>query len=133
MSWTWLIEHWKLWGVPTIAVGLVAWANRFYSLRKARAEALSAEIALEQARQDSNQELSPHDDRILHFLETEVGIGKPFVGGHSQFRANEIAEALSIPKATVVDRLKRLEAQDKVRRSSGTLDDTSPRWNIVPT
>jgi len=58
MSWTWLIEHWQALGNShdcSWSVGQVAWANRLYSLRKARAEALSAEITLEQARQDSNQ------------------------------------------------------------------------------
>ena len=73
------------------------------------------------------------DDKILEFLEIGVVPGNsPFTGaGNRLFRANEIADALSVPKAATVNRLMHLETQGMVRRHDGTLDNPAPYWSIV--
>ncbi|HEV2194012.1 MAG TPA: hypothetical protein VGR55_00380 [Candidatus Acidoferrum sp.] len=73
------------------------------------------------------------DDRILEFLENGVVPGnRPFTGaGNRLFRANEIADALSVPKSATANRLVHLETQGRVRRHDGTLDNPAPYWSIV--
>ena len=85
------------------------------------------------AAQSINSHTINLDDRILEFLEAGVAPGDhPFTGsGDVLFRASEIAEALSVPKGALVDRLKNLETEGRVRRHEGTLDNSAPRWSIV--
>jgi pyrimidine deaminase RibD-like protein len=73
------------------------------------------------------------DDRILEFLEAGVAPGKhPFTGsGNVLFRANEIAEALLVPKNVVADSLRNLETKGRVRRHDGTLDNSAPYWSVL--
>jgi len=73
------------------------------------------------------------DDKILEFLENGVAPGnRPFTGaGDRLFRASEIADALSFPKAATVNRLVHLETEGRVRRHDGTLDDRAPYWSIL--
>ena len=41
--WPWIVQHWKLWGIPSIAVAIAGAMKRVYDIRKARADALAAE------------------------------------------------------------------------------------------
>jgi hypothetical protein len=133
LIWEWLVEHWKLLGVPTVAVSLVDTLKWFYVLRKARADALLAELALKDGRHNSPLGHSPLDDKILEFLANGVASGNhPFTwGGDVIFKTDEIADALSVRRGTLVDRLKYLEMEGSVRRRSGTLVDSAACWRIV--
>jgi hypothetical protein len=73
------------------------------------------------------------DDKILEFLENGDTPGNhPFTGaGDRLFRASEIADALSVPRAAIANRLIHLETQGRVRRHEGTLDNPAPRWRIL--
>ncbi len=73
------------------------------------------------------------DDKILEFLENGVAPGnRPFTGaGDRLFRASEIADALSVPKAATANRLMHLETQGRVRRHEGRQDNSAPYWSIL--
>lgn len=45
-SLSWLRDHWKLWGIPTITATIGALVRWWYSARKERAEALKSEHEL---------------------------------------------------------------------------------------
>jgi hypothetical protein len=98
-----------------------------------RIQAERAKRALEELEPAEAQPEHALEDRILEFLENGVAPGnRPFTGaGEELFRASEIADALSVPKAATVNRLVHLETQGRVRRHDGTLGNSAPYWSIL--
>jgi len=138
--WPWIVQHWKLWGIPSIAVAVAGAMKRVYDIRKARADALAAEtarkreqITLQEIQRNSQQEHSTVDARIIEALANGASWGKgPMTGaGDRLLRVTEIAQALSLTKDVVVDSLERLEAERKVKQHGGTLDNLAPYWSIL--
>lgn len=136
----WNVQHWKLWGIPSIAVAVAGALKWIYDIRKARADALAAEtvrkreqIALQEIQRNSQQEHSIVDARIIEALANEASWGKsPMTGaGDRLLRVNEIAQALSLREDVVADSLERLEAERKAKRHGGTLDNPAPYWSIL--
>ena len=130
-AWPWIVQHWKLWGISSIAVAVAGAMKWVYVIRKARADALAAEterkrgqIALQEIH-NSQQEHSTVDARVIETLANGASWGKdPMTGaGDRLLRVNEIAETLSLGKDVVADSLERLEAERKVKQHGGTLDN----------
>jgi hypothetical protein len=139
-AWPWIVQHWQLWGIPSIAVAALGALKRIYDLRKARADALTAEtvrkreqIALQEIQRNSQQEHSIVDARIIEALANGASWGKgPITGaGDRLLRVNEIAQALSLREDVVADSLERLETERKVKQHGGNLDNPAPYWSIL--
>jgi DNA-binding MarR family transcriptional regulator len=129
--WQWIVEHWKTLGaILASTAGALVW---FYKIRKARADAITSEIELQQA-QHASSTLSSTEKRLLEALaDNGLWPNNPSTGaGERLVRVGQLAQVLSMKEETVADSLERLERLNRVIRDSGTLDNPAPYWRIVP-
>jgi len=112
----WCIEHWKLWGLPTITVSsVIAAGGWILAVRKRRREA-QLDVKVIRAMEDRSLWRS----------------SRPMTGaGVIAMRSAEIAEVLSADCDAVADSLERLESRGRVRNAGGTLDNPAPYWHVL--
>lgn len=136
--WTWVIEHWRTWGISALFAAFVGYLKIFYDLRKARSDALASEIARQKAQRALAAEKiatanKAIDDKIYDALGRGTamwGQGVITGGGDRGVRSAEIADRLSIDVNAVVESLERLEAKRRVSNQGGTMDNPAPYWVI---
>jgi hypothetical protein len=122
----WPIEHWKSWGVYAILLGVSNFGTWILSRRKDWAEWRVSRQAKADKKVDDKVLQALGNFTLWGYQRSMTGSGIPYV------RASEIAEHLSLDSDTVSDSLERLEARGRVERSSGTYDNPTPTWRIVP-
>jgi hypothetical protein len=119
----WCVDHWKSWGIPAKVVSTVTVGTFFLALLKKLKDWRQAKV------------VKRIDARVILALQDQ-GIWsqpRPFTGaGVLGVRSAEIAKALSLDNDVVIESLERLEAQGKIRRGEGTLNNPAPPWFIRP-